>query len=125
MKIYKPPSKEPFKLTKEFSKEIHKLARVKGWWHSSKSDEDELAQVTRALLMIHSEVSEVTECVRQSEVEMSKKIPEYPQSTEELADVVIRCMDLSEFLGEDLLGAIEAKHEYNKGREYRHGGKLL
>jgi hypothetical protein len=75
--------------------------------------------------MIHNEVSEVTECFRDVEPKMSEKIPKYLQSTEELADAVLRCLDFGRFLKEDLLGAIIAKHEYNKGRGYRHGGKLL
>jgi NTP pyrophosphatase (non-canonical NTP hydrolase) len=119
------PKTDTKALTKEFIEDVHSLACEKGWWKESTDEEHELAQITRALLMIHGEVSEATECFRDPEPKMSEKIPEYPQSAEELADVVIRCLDLGEFLGEDLLGAIKSKHEYNKGREYRHGGKLL
>jgi NTP pyrophosphatase (non-canonical NTP hydrolase) len=43
----------------------------------------------------------------------------------ELADVVIRVMDLAEAMGIDLEREILLKHEYNLTREHRHGGKAL
>lgn len=43
----------------------------------------------------------------------------------ELADVVIRIMDYCGFAGIDLESLILQKHEYNKTRPYRHGGKVL
>lgn len=41
----------------------------------------------------------------------------------ELADVVIRIMDMCERYGIDLQDIIERKHEFNKNRPYKHGGK--
>ena len=41
----------------------------------------------------------------------------------ELADIVIRVMDLCGYYGIDLEQAIKEKHEYNKSRPYKHGGK--
>ena len=41
----------------------------------------------------------------------------------ELADAVIRIMDLAEYLKIDLAAAIATKHRYNENRPYRHGGK--
>ena len=43
----------------------------------------------------------------------------------ELADVVIRIMDMCEHYGIDLASAILEKHEFNKTRAYRHGGKVI
>lgn len=43
----------------------------------------------------------------------------------ELADCVIRIMDLCGFMGWNLEHAIWLKHEYNKSRAIRHGGKAL
>lgn len=43
----------------------------------------------------------------------------------ELADVVIRVMDMCEHYGINLDKAIREKHEYNKTRPYKHGGKIL
>ena len=41
----------------------------------------------------------------------------------ELCDAVMRIMDFLAFMGVDIEAVLVAKHEYNKGREYRHGGK--
>lgn len=41
----------------------------------------------------------------------------------ELADIVIRAMDIAEFYGIDLGRAILEKMEYNQARPYKHGGK--
>ena len=42
----------------------------------------------------------------------------------EIADVMIRCMDLCGRYEWDLEGTIKQKMEYNKTRSFRHGGKL-
>ena len=41
----------------------------------------------------------------------------------ELADVNIRVLDYCGYAGIDIDAAISQKHEYNKSRPYRHGGK--
>lgn len=43
----------------------------------------------------------------------------------ELADVVIRLMDMCDHYGIDLAAAVVEKHEFNKSRPYRHGGKVI
>lgn len=43
----------------------------------------------------------------------------------ELADVILRTLDLMAALGVDVDAVVMAKHKYNLGREYKHGGKLL
>ena len=42
----------------------------------------------------------------------------------EIADVVIRIMDMCDHYGIDLAAAIEEKHEFNKTRPYLHGKKF-
>lgn len=41
----------------------------------------------------------------------------------ELADVIIRVLDYCGYAGIDIDATISQKHEYNKTRPYRHGGK--
>lgn len=41
----------------------------------------------------------------------------------ELADVIIRVLDYCAYAGIDIENVLEVKHEYNKSRPYRHGGK--
>lgn len=43
----------------------------------------------------------------------------------ELADAILRILDYCAAAGIDIESVLETKHEYNKGREYRHGGKLI
>lgn len=43
----------------------------------------------------------------------------------ELADVILRTLDLMAALGVDVDAVVMAKHRYNLGREYRHGGKAI
>ena len=43
----------------------------------------------------------------------------------ELADVILRTLDLMAALGVDVDAVVMAKHKYNLGREYRHGDKTV
>lgn len=45
--------------------------------------------------------------------------------TEELADVIIRAIDMAAFWGWDIDAAVKAKLEKNKNRGYRHGNKAV
>jgi NTP pyrophosphatase (non-canonical NTP hydrolase) len=63
----------------------------------------------------------MSECAEALEWHRMGKSEELPH---ELADIVIRTMDLAESLGIDLQKAIEIKHEFNKHRDIRHGNKL-
>ena len=83
-------------------KEIHQLATQQGFW-------DHPVSIPEKLALIHSEVSEALEADRAGVA-----------ITEELADIVIRVMDLAEHLGVDLNKAIEAKHLINLSRPYKH-----
>jgi len=43
---------------------------------------------------------------------------------QELADIIIRVLDISGAWGVDIAAAVASKMEYNAGRTFRHGGKL-
>lgn len=92
--------------------EIHANAQAKGFWEN--------ANIAEKLLLIHQELSEATEALRQNNPP-DDKIPAYRSFSVELADVVIRVIDLAGGMGIDLAGAIVAKHEYNLTRQYKHG----
>lgn len=112
-----------------WQKEVHALARAKGWWDGKLTLEGYLTlpNIPEKLALIHSEISEALEVCRDSdrsldEIWMSKK--EKPEGFSiELADAVIRIMDLCHALGIDLEAAIDLKHAYNTTRPFRHGGK--
>lgn len=95
--------------------EINQTAIDKGWWKGDRNDGEMIA-------LMHSELSECLEALRHGNPPDSH-IPEFKGSEAELADVVIRIMDYSAAKGLRVAEAIIAKSEYNKGREYKHGGK--
>lgn len=73
-------------------------------------------KIPAVLALIGSEVSEALEAFRNRDK---------ANFEEELADVVIRCMDCATGLGLDLGKAIAEKLEKNKARGVKHGGKAL
>jgi len=75
--------------------------------------------VAQKIALVHSELSEALE----GYLDKSDKLPEYTAMEEELADAIIRMMDMSEHFGWDLAGAVVAKMAYNQGRPFMHGGK--
>ena len=102
---------------KDISCGIHETACEKGWWDDDRSDGELLA-------LIHSEVSEALEALRNGNPP-DDKIPEFSGAEAELADVIIRIMDMAEARKWRVGEALIAKMQYNEGREYKHGGKLF
>ncbi len=70
--------------------------------------------VPTKLALIMSECSEALEAHRKGEDE------DLPY---ELADIILRTMQLAEALGIDLQKAVEEKHAINVNRPYKHGNK--
>ena len=110
------------KTIKEMQKEVHELAKEKGWYDGKPRTKLEL------ISLMHCELSEAVEEIRKdklpidipvSGLNLGKPVGELV----ELADVVIRIMDYCEYHGLDLENAIQLKHEYNQTRSHRHGGK--
>lgn len=66
------------------------------------------------LCLIHSEVSEALEKVRDGK-----------NYSEELADIIIRTLDLCAMLNIDIDKAIQLKLKYNRSRPAKHGRKFF
>ena len=102
---------------------VHKVAKEHGWW-------DEERELPELCALLHSEVSELLEADRKGVLNApsDKGIPyEGGQMTnlqEELADIMIRTLDMCERFGVDAESVILAKTAYNESRPYRHGKKF-
>jgi len=92
-----------------------KTSQAHGFWSRS-------FNMAEKLCLIHSEVSEVMGADRAGN-RPSKKIPAFSSCEEEMADVIIRIMELSHEEGWDIPGAIMDKMHYNNTRPVMHGGK--
>ena len=85
-----------------------------GWWHDENGALPPQVNVPTLLMLIVSEISEAMEAHRKSL--MDDKVTYRPGVEVELADAVIRILDVSGALGLDLVGAVIDKLEYNSGR---------
>jgi len=99
----------------EVERLVHKNAREHGWRDAENEDDAVIA-------LLHSEVYEVMDALRRGNP-ASERIPKFGAVEEELADIVIRCMDWSAKKGYRLAEAIVAKHLFNKNRPHEHDGK--
>ena len=121
---------------------VHDLAKQKGWYENPKTP-------LEAHMLIVSEIAEASEEVRKdtppiyANIKIQVAFDEimYQRTTNlelirnnlikpegeaiELADAVIRIFDYCAYRGIDLEEAIALKHNYNKSRSKRHGGKKL
>lgn len=107
----------------------HQAAYQAGWWHDLNTGEDQtfdyLVDVLQAkmkpghnipemLMLVVSEVAEAMEGCRKGL--MDDKLPHRTMLEVELADAVIRIMDLAGGAGLDVPGAIAEKLDYNAKR---------
>ncbi len=128
----------------KLAKEIHANAVEHGWWEEERT----LAEI---VALCHSELSEALEEYRAGRPKVwfackktgepclkrgcssyfyglcdSKSMSEKPEGIAvEMADCIIRILDWCGKEGVDIENIIQTKHEYNKTRPYKHGGKVI
>lgn len=105
----------------ELRDQLHSLAREKGWYDKPETDDQFIA---RFVANTHGELSELWEAHRKGQLYAPcDKTPALSCLEEEMADIIIRTLDACGRLGVDIERAVRLKHEHNRGRAYRHGGK--
>ena len=93
---------------KQLQEKIHNQNKDMGWW-------DNQREIGTLLCLVHSEISEAMEGDRKSL--MDDHLPHSYMLEVELADAVIRILDIAEWKGFNLQDAIIEKIEYNKNRQ--------
>ena len=137
----------------EFAKEVHENAVAHGWWDEERSFGDIIAlchsELSEALeeyrdgkpsvwfacipTDIFAGCKNMTHCKSPKGNLGCTKINPGCQYQDrkpegiavELADCIIRILDYCGKEGIDIDAIIRAKHEYNKTRPYKHGGKVI
>lgn len=116
----------------DLASRIEKNAIAKGFWAVAnvpgngemiKGTQLEDLQVATKLGLIHSEVSEAMEAHRDLGFTAGSINGKPEGFVYELADVVIRVLDLADHFGLNIEQAIVDKMAYNESRPYMHGKK--
>lgn len=95
------------------AQEHHLNMVAKGFW-------DKERNVSESLMLIVTEIAEACEADRHGNPP-DDKIPTFNGMEAELADAILRIMDLGQGLGLRVADALVVKLQFNKGRAMRHG----
>lgn len=120
----------------DFAKEVHENAVKHGWY-------DPEPRFGEVIALCHSELSEALQEYRNESGDFYQDCSLLHLFTDctydcyncehgipsgvitELIDCVLRILDYAAFKGVDIEDIMRRKHEYNKTRPYRHGGKVI
>ena len=117
------------KTLNEIADAVHANARMKGFHPLDESNEVFLANQCNNM---HAEITELWDAYRAGnfgglcdKADKMRDLGLVPLTCaeEELADIIIRALDVSRHFGIDILMAISSKHAYNLTRPHKHGKK--
>lgn len=120
-------------LLKLFSEEINFNALNHGFWQDEQNIKEylqqnsemyrriELMSSCEKLALIHSEVSECLEVLRNNKIKADEHCPNFLNIEVELADILIRIIDFAAERRLNIFEAMIAKHEFNLTRPFKHG----
>jgi NTP pyrophosphatase (non-canonical NTP hydrolase) len=115
------------------AKYIYKIAKEHGFHELDYFQDRRLQMLPSFLMNLHAEISEIWEAYRNNSLfEDCNKAIKMEQLglkklnalEEELADIIIRCLDTAHTFNLDIGRAILDKCEYNKTREWKHGKRV-
>lgn len=114
------------RLLGKLSEHCHDASRVNGFWQSPDMGVGcDKHEVGCKIALIAGEAMELLEAWRlQDPTGPCAKDPRLSHVSEELADVVIRSLDLAAFMQIDLAYAIAVKLEHNSTRPYKHSKRF-
>lgn len=102
----------------DLQESVYQQNLAAGWWTDLNTgkvkEKGDITEILAKLALVHSEVSEALEGARKGL--MDDKLPNRPMIEVELADAIIRILDLCGHEGLDLAGAIQDKLLYNAHR---------
>lgn len=104
---------------------MHEIASNSGLHDRDRDTVLTIGRVAEFVANLHGEASKLWEAARRDKLfAQCDKPVSLTCAAEELADIVICCMDTAVSLGIDLGEAIALKAAYNRKRTRMHGGKL-
>lgn len=102
---------------------MYKIASDHGF-HENDGEELSTGRLGEFIANLHGECSELWESARKGTLaQPCDKHIDLSNAEEELADIVIRAMDMAHAMGINLGAAIAEKADYNRQRPYKHGKK--
>jgi NTP pyrophosphatase (non-canonical NTP hydrolase) len=105
---------------RQMAAQVHNITRSKGFWDKEGVNRNQAEMIA----LIHSELSEALEALRKNPTAPDKHCPSYTNLEVELADAIVRIMDMGHALDLDVAGALIAKVRVNADRPAMHGRRF-